>query len=163
MAYSLQQRDTTMANRLLTAIVVVVLGGALSNCGTNNTSTTAAVIPRVSPAAPSVAIPQDRTMLLDATLTGTVYEVVTDSPRQIAGIEGVSIYCEQCGESTHNYAYTDAAGNFRFPHGVWVEPNTTFPIRRTSLLFGTPHVTAVPVPIAVPTGWRFSRFSRPQL
>src|SRR5215831_19957644 len=104
MADNLQQRDTTMANRLLTAIVVVVLGGALSNCGTNNTSTTAAVIPRVSPAVPSVAIPQDRTMLLDATLTGTVYEVVTDSPRQIAGIEGVSIYCEQCGESTHNYA-----------------------------------------------------------
>ena len=58
-----------------------------------------------------------------------MYEVISDSPREIVGIEGVAVYCEQCGESTHNYAYTDSTGNYVFPPGVWTEGRPTFPIR----------------------------------
>jgi hypothetical protein len=58
-----------------------------------------------------------------------VYEVVTDTPRQIVSIEGVAVYCEQCGESTHNYAYTDSKGDYVFPRGVWTEGRPSFPIR----------------------------------
>lgn len=68
-------------------------------------------------------------VLADATLSGTVYEVVADSPRQIVGIEDVSVYCEQCGESTHNFAYTDSNGHYVFPRGVWTEGRPSFPVR----------------------------------
>jgi hypothetical protein len=68
-------------------------------------------------------------VLADATLSGMVYEVVGDSPRQIAGIEGVSVYCEQCGELTHNFAYSDSTGEYVFPRGVWTEGHPDFPIR----------------------------------
>jgi hypothetical protein len=67
--------------------------------------------------------------LADATLSGMVYEVLAASPRQIAGVEGVSVYCEQCGESTHNFAYTNSNGEYAFPHGVWTEGRPEFPIR----------------------------------
>jgi hypothetical protein len=68
-------------------------------------------------------------VLADATLSGMVYEVVSESPRTIAGIEGVTLYCEQCGESTHNWASTDSNGEYVFPHGVWTEGRPTFPAR----------------------------------
>jgi hypothetical protein len=58
-----------------------------------------------------------------------VYEVLTESPRQIGGIEGVAVYCEQCGESTHNFAITDSKGGYVFPRGVWTEGRPLFPIR----------------------------------
>jgi hypothetical protein len=58
-----------------------------------------------------------------------VYEVVSDSPRTTAGIERVWVYCEQCGESTHNFTYTDSTGNYVFPPGVWDEGRPQFPIR----------------------------------
>ena len=58
-----------------------------------------------------------------------MYEVISESPREILGIEGVVVYCEQCGESTHNFAYTDSAGNYVFPPGVWTEGRPDFPVR----------------------------------
>jgi hypothetical protein len=67
--------------------------------------------------------------LADATLSGTVYEVANDSSNRRVGIEGVSVYCEQCGESTHNFSYTDSKGEYVFPHGVWTEGRPSFPIR----------------------------------
>lgn len=78
-------------------------------------------VPPVAPAPVSV--------LADATLSGRVYEVVSEFPRQIAGIEGVAVYCEQCGESTHNFAFTDATGEYVFPRGVWTEGRPSFPVR----------------------------------
>ena len=110
----------------------------LASCGDGKnaspTSPTPAPTP-VAPAPPPAGGPVS--VLADATLSGTVYEVVTDSPRQIVGIEGVSVfgikgvsvYCEQCGESTHNYAYTDSNGEYVFPRGVWTEGRPSFPIR----------------------------------
>ena len=94
-----------MTNRALYVVALLMLGGALSNCGTD--------LAQPSPAGPSVPIqpapaprpPIVNSVLADATLRGMVYEVVTDSR---VGIQGVSVYCEQCGESTHTFAYTDA-------------------------------------------------------
>ena len=48
---------------------------------------------------------------------------------QRRGIEGASVYCEACGESTHNFAYTDSNGEYVFPHGVWMDRPASFPIR----------------------------------
>ena len=73
------------------------------------------------PAPPSVFLPE-------ATLSGTVYERV-GNPSQPVGIEGVSVYCEQCGESTHNFALTDSNGAYVFPRGFWTEGRPAFPAR----------------------------------
>ena len=34
-----------------------------------------------------------------------------------------------CGESTHNWAYTDSNGEYVFPHGVWTEGHESLPTR----------------------------------
>jgi hypothetical protein len=110
------------------ACLVLLLGAA--GCGD-----AAAIVPApsslVTSAAPlpAPAPPQGVSVLRDATLSGRVYEVVTDSPRTTVGIEGASVYCEQCGESTHNFATTDATGEYVFPKGVWDETRPSFPIR----------------------------------
>jgi len=114
-----------MTDRVLRGILISILGGALSNCGTNPTTPTSSAAPLTLP---QPSTPND-SVLANATLFGTVYEVVSDSPRQIVGIAGVAVYCEQCGESTHNYAYTDWVGQYRFPPGVWTEGRPTFPVR----------------------------------
>jgi len=83
------------------------------------------------PSPPVASLPvtvTDGSVLADATLSGKVYEVAADSPRQI-GIDGVAVYCEQCGASTHNFAYTDAQGEYIFPRGIWTEGRPSFPIR----------------------------------
>ncbi len=58
-----------------------------------------------------------------------VYEVANDSSSRHVGVEGVSVYCEQCGESSHNFADTDSNGAYVFPRGVWTEGRPSFPIR----------------------------------
>lgn len=88
----------------------------------------------VTPAAPPTPTPAPTpaptvSVLADATLSGMVYEVVGESPRTIAGIAGASVYCEPCGESTHNFADTDSNGEYVFPRGVWTEGRPAFPIR----------------------------------
>jgi hypothetical protein len=119
---------TAMTHRVLSTLLVM-LCGALSGCRNNPTP--------LSPAGPSITAPpqvitapQPATplvsVLADATLSGKVYEVAGDSPGQTVGIEGVSVYCEQCGELTHSWAYTDSTGNYTFPHGVWTEGRPLF-------------------------------------
>ena len=114
-----------LTTRTRTGIACLVLVQGLAGC-TGSTGVPSAPSPRV--ASPPATVPSV-SVLADATLSGMVYEVVTDSPRQIVGIEGVSVYCEQCGESTHNYAYTDSNGEYVFPRGVWTEGRSSFPIR----------------------------------
>jgi hypothetical protein len=107
-------------------ILFLVLGGALGGCVGNS------VTPTSLPISPSANVTQPArgvSVLADATLSGQVYEVVSDSPRQTVGIAGASVYCEQCGESSHNFAETDSAGNYVFPRGVWTEGLPTFPVR----------------------------------
>lgn len=104
-------------------LVIVTLGLAACGGANNDTPTIPSALappPAVDPPSPSV--------LTDATLSGMVYEVATDSSGRV-GIEGVSVYCEQCGESTHNYAYTDSKGEYVFPRGVWTEGRPSFPVR----------------------------------
>ena len=115
-------------SRILMACVVLVLG--LTACS-DSSVVAPAPTPPVTPApvtTPPRTLPTT-SVLADATLFGMVYEVVGDSPRQIVGIAGVSVYCEQCGESTHNFAQTDSNGEYVFPRGVWTEGRPEFPIR----------------------------------
>ena len=109
--------------RIWMACLLLVQG--LAGCGGSTQTPTAPSPPVASqpPAAPGGSV------LADATLSGMVYEVVAESPRQIVGIEGASVYCEQCGESTHNFAYTDSNGHYVFPRGVWTEGRPSFPAR----------------------------------
>jgi hypothetical protein len=71
------------------------------------------------PSPPRPAVPES-VFLPDVTLSGTVYELA-GNPSQPVGIEGVSVYCEQCGESTHNFAVTNSKGAYVFPRGFWTE------------------------------------------
>ena len=116
------------------------------------------LVPVPSPPVPSPPVPGTPvSVLTDATLSGMVYELVDGSPGERRGIEGVSVYCEQCGESTHNFAYTDANGEYVFPRGVWNEGKTNFPsrIRVTKDGYGDPgglpHTTP---PNPSGSGWR---------
>src|SRR5687767_14692419 len=119
-----------MTERLVLGILLCVLGGALSNCGQSPATPTPVPTQSLSPfftAAPPSTRPAS--VLADATLFGSVYEVVSDAPRRTAGIEGVSVYCEQCGGATHTYAFTDSTGSYVFPPGVWTEGRPDFPVR----------------------------------
>ena len=120
-----------MTERLVPGILLCVLGGALSNCGPSPATPTPVPTQSLSPPVftPAPLSTRPASVLADATLSGGVYEVVSDSPRRTAGIEGVSVYCEQCGESTHNYAFTDSTGSYVFPPGVWDEGRPDFPVR----------------------------------
>lgn len=115
--------------RMRRAIASLVLSQTLSGCGSSArvpsapSLASAPVVVTPGPVAPSGSV------LADATLSGTVYELVGDPPGQRRGIEGVSVYCEPCGESTHNFADTDANGAYVFPHGVWTEGRPGFPTR----------------------------------
>jgi len=70
-----------------------------------------------SPAAPSkvVTVPVPTAFSPNVTLSGLVFEIVQGVP---IPIEGVSVYCEPCGEETHTYASTDSKGFYTFT-GVW--------------------------------------------
>jgi hypothetical protein len=106
-------------------IACLLLVQGLAGCGGGTDAPSAPSPPVASPAAAGTGV----SVFADATLSGMVYEVVADSPRKIMGIEGVAVYCEQCGASTHTYSYTDANGEYVFPKGVWTEGRPSFPVR----------------------------------
>jgi hypothetical protein len=114
-----------LITRTRTWIACLLLVPGLAGCSSSTEA----------PSAPSPPVPSEPpvatgvSVLTDATLSGMVYEVVAESPRQIVGIEGVSVYCEPCGESTHNFADTDSKGHYVFPRGVWTEGRPSFPVR----------------------------------
>jgi hypothetical protein len=119
------EKLTMLITRSRTWMACLLMVPGLAGC---SGSTEAPSAPAPSP--PVASQPPAGTggsVLADATLSGIVYEVTAGSPRQRVGIEGVSVYCEQCGESTHNYAYTDSKGHYVFPKGVWTVGS--FPIR----------------------------------
>jgi hypothetical protein len=120
-----------MLNKMYAGTLPLILVFELAGCGGSPTipSTPSAAITPLVPAAPLPVPTPGVSVLADATLSGRVYEVVTKSPPQIAGIQGVAVYSEQCGASTHNFAYTDLAGEYVFPPGVWTEGRPQFPIR----------------------------------
>jgi hypothetical protein len=117
-----------VTTRTRTAIMCAVLLQGLAGC-TGSTEVPSAPSPPVASPAPPVGQPAGDSVLADATLSGMVYEVAIDSSSRHVGLEGVSVYCEQCGESTHNFSYTDPKGEYVFPRGVWTEGRPSFPIR----------------------------------
>jgi hypothetical protein len=86
-----------------------------------------------APSPPPVLAPSPTgvgtSVLSDATLSGRVFELTADATREPIGVEGAAVYCEQCGETTHNYAYSNSDGEYVFPRGVWTEGRPSFPAR----------------------------------
>ncbi len=114
--------------RTRTALACLLLAQGITGCSDVSVLPAAATPPGATASLPAFPA-SGSSVLAAATLSGSVYEVVSDSPRQIAAVEGVSVYCEQCGESTHNFAYTDSKGAYVFPPGVWTEGRPDFPAR----------------------------------
>ena len=139
-------------SRILMACVFLVLG--LTACTNSFEVPPAPTRPIVTP--PARTEPPT-SVLADATIFGMVYEVVSDSPRQIAGIEGVSVYCEACGESTHNFAQTDSKGEYVFPRGVWTRGHPELPVWILVQKDGYQDPTGLappPPPVPSSPGWR---------
>jgi len=111
---------STIKTRAAAGCSVLILG--LAGC------TRPAPQPSPAAVAPAVRVNED-SVLADATLSGRVYELIGNAPRQVVGIEGATIYCEQCGASTHNWSSTDAKGEYIFPKGVWTEGCPSCPAR----------------------------------
>lgn len=117
-----------VTSRTRIAIASLVLGQVLAGCGSTPAVPSAPSSPSIT-SVPAPAPAPPASVMTAATLSGRVYEAVGDSPGQRRGIEGASVYCEPCGESTHNFADTDANGEYVFPRGVWNEGRTGFPTR----------------------------------
>jgi hypothetical protein len=102
--------------KILKGIVLLVFASGLAGCGSAPVPTTPTTVaqPTKPPAATGFAFAK-------VTLSGVVSEV---TPMGEVPIEGVSVYCEPCGEATHTYAYTDNNGFYSFD-GVWVSPGIT--------------------------------------
>ena len=109
-------------------IILLALAPGLAGCSGSNSFTVPSAPSVVVPSAPVASPPAfpGLTFIADAALSGTVYEIGADSSR--LGIEGVAVYCEPCGESTHNYAYTDSKGEYVFPRGVWTDGCLSCPV-----------------------------------
>lgn len=141
-----------LTSRTRTAIACVLLVHGLGAC------TGSTVVPTPAPPLPPVTpVPAPGSVLADATLSGKVYEIVPAAPLHMVGIEGVRVYCEQCGESTHNSAYTDSTGEYVLPRGVWTEGRPSFPIRILVVKDGYQDPAGLPRPTPPnPTGpgWR---------
>jgi hypothetical protein len=120
--------NTMATTRTRTAIACAVLLLGLAGCNGSKEVPSAPSPPVASPP-PVVTQPRGDSVLADATLSGMVYELANDLSSARVGIAGASVYCEQCGESTHNFSYTDSKGEYVFPRGVWTEGRPAFPIR----------------------------------
>jgi hypothetical protein len=109
-------------------MILLALALGLAGCSRSNLFTAPSAPSAVPPSPPVTSPPAfpGLSFLPDTTLSGMVYETGADSSR--LGIEGVSVYCEACGESTHNYAYTDSKGEYVFPRGVWTDGCSSCPV-----------------------------------
>jgi hypothetical protein len=89
--------------RLWQGIVLLAFSVRLAGCGSAPvpTAPTTVAQPTQPPAATGVFA------FAKVTLSGVVSEVMATGQ---APIEGVSIYCEPCGEATHTFASTDNNG-----------------------------------------------------
>ena len=135
-------------------VAFVLLPFALAGCSGSSALPSAPSPTPIAGAAREISRPEST--LDDVTLSGVVYEVISESPRRIAGIEGVAVYCEQCGESTHNWAYTNSNGEYVFPRGVWTEGRPGFPVRVSVQKdgYGDPPGLATTPPNPSGPGWR---------
>jgi hypothetical protein len=69
--------------------------------------------------------------LVDASLSGVVFEL---TPTGQVPVQGVSVYCDACGEVGHTWRTTDTAGFYSFSGdlahggGVWVNASDVTPL-----------------------------------
>ncbi len=91
-------------------------------------------------------------------LGGKVAELTPAGP---VPLEGVRVYCDQCGEVGHSWVYSDANGDYTFPGdlslggGVWVSPGyTTYLIVDKEGYQDPPGLPAPTWPTPTPAGWR---------
>jgi hypothetical protein len=95
-----------MTTRLQQGIVLLA-AQVLAGCGTSGLSSapsapsSSAPSTTIAPSAPAGYAP-------NVTLSGVVTEMIQDVQ---VPIEGVSVYCEPCGERSHTSAYTDNKGS----------------------------------------------------
>lgn len=90
-------------------------------------------------------------VLTDSIISGLVFELTANGRTPI---EGVAVYCELCGESTHSWAFTDANGFYSFT-GVWnagMFP-TSLGVEKTGYV-DPPGRQAVTPPNPAGSGWR---------
>jgi hypothetical protein len=100
--------------RLSGAIVLLVVVHGLAGCGGSPSSLPSAPTSAPQPVGPNPNAPVYT--LSRVTLSGVVSEV---TPTGQTPIEGVTVECDDCGESGHTWAHTDADGLYSFT-GVWV-------------------------------------------
>ena len=109
-----------------------------------------------SPMSPSASGPTSPAgfppgVFTDSTISGQVFDLTTTGRTPI---EGVAVYCELCGKSTHSWAFTDSNGFYRFT-GVWNAGKfpTSLAVEKTGYV-DPPGLPAVTPPNPVGAGWR---------
>ena len=93
-----------MTGRLLTGVLVLVLG--MTGCGDGRSPTA----PTAQPPPPPVGEPRPAG-LTGFALSGVAYES-TRTGR--VPLEGVTVYCDACGREGHSWSYTDRDGQYGF-------------------------------------------------
>jgi hypothetical protein len=129
-----------MRNRTRIAVLLLVPAGLAGCTGSSSTTPPTAPSP-VSPSpvspSPTPPVPQPQPgsfyygpgyVLMDASLSGVVFEVTATGH---VPIPGVSVYCDACGEFGHTAKTTDKDGFYSFSGdiagggGMWLPPSNT--------------------------------------
>ena len=100
-------------------MAVVILGAA--RCGSRAEQSGVPTAP-TAPAAPPAFVSAPLTFIgyvADVTLSGVVFEKTAAGPQPL---EGVTVYCDACGEHGHSGATTDRRGFYTFT-GIWLSVN----------------------------------------
>lgn len=150
-----------MTHGIRAGIVSLMLVCGVIGCGSGSyTPAPAPSVVVVTPAAPPPTAPTafPPGTLTAVRLSGLVYEMTATGPIPIAD---VPVYCELCGRSTHNWAYTNARGIYEFPSnpdqggGIWLSPNvvTQLWIARQGY-DDPPGLPPLHGPVMSGTGWR---------
>ena len=135
-----------MKNGMRSGMLMMTLAVGLTGCGSS--ASPGPTAPSTTPAPGGTPWPGGS--FVDATLSGTVYEVTATGR---VPIEGVALYCELCGAGTHTWAYTDSYGFYRFI-GVWVDGRPTSVHIRKDGFADPPGVPGSLPPNPSGAGWR---------
>ena len=118
-------RDGTL---VLRGVLVLALG--LGGCGGSDSPATPSTPSPLPPAPiPNSSFPAGT--LRGVSLSGVVYELTSTGRRPIAR---AVVYCELCGEETHQFATADGNGFYHFSGdlasggGVWLIPGVPTPL-----------------------------------
>ena len=150
-----------MSGRAFVGIGVLVLVHSIAS-GCRGTATPVLFSPSPVPPTQAVAPPRPSGYSAGYTLSavglsGVVFEV-TASGR--SPLEGVTVYCDACGDFGHSWTTTDGTGEYRFSRdietggGVWLS-NALTPINARKPGYGDPAgLPPLTMTTTDPTGWR---------